>query len=168
MSEQDNTDPVLNVPEQVQDGDNRIDEVKASTFEEVTQVSQFATQIFNWHVDMTNQLKHIMAMPREKDGGVIAIAVFDPEHPDSLGYGTDPAVVIPDEIVKGVKLSKGWRALSDLTEVNAFMHGIRCAFDLVADLPFKFLPTNADGNTVPEYTAEAVENENATGQEQSD
>lgn len=81
--------PVIQTTNEDKEADNRINQSTADSFEEVVKVDQFATQIFNWHVHLTNQMKHALNMPREQDGGMIAIVVYDPKHPDSHGYGAD-------------------------------------------------------------------------------
>lgn len=156
--------PVIKVSDEDKDGDNRINQSTASTFEEVVKIDQFATQIYNWHVELTNQMKHVLNMPRMEDGGLIAIVVYDPSHPNSHGHGSTGETDIADLVdEQGIKIPVGWRKLTNIDEVNGFMHGVRYAFDLVADLPFKFLPTDADGNTVPEYAEGTEPNEEEAG-----
>ena len=115
---------------------NVIHQDDTEDLEQVKEISIFATQIYNWHVDLMNQCRHVvnMPIPQEGDTAYIRINVTAPEgHPDR-----DPET--------------GKRALK-LEEYPAFIAGVRYAADMLAELPFKFLPTDADGNVQPEYAS---------------
>lgn len=129
-------DPTLNTP-------NAITKAEAAEKEFVTatDVNLLATNIVFWHTHICNQAQHVLNLDLNNpdDPQEIAIRVYDPEHEDAA--------------------EDGFRRLSD-AELVPFKHGVRYLFDMFEELPFNYTPSDADGNTLPEYaTGEADEEE---------
>lgn len=122
--------------------ENLIHETEAEKLDMITDISNFATGIVMWHTDICNQAIHAMNMPEV--------------HPSE---GTHIAIRISTQHEK-LKDEEGMRYLAP-SEIEAFKAGIRYLFDQFKDLPFKFLPTDADGNVQPEYAADTVETTDA-------
>lgn len=114
---------------------NLVHQDNVAELEEVREISHFATAVVNWHTNNCNQAIHAMNMPEhvEGDEAFIQVQVLALGHPD-----VDPET--------GMRVLKA-------EEIPAFKAGIRYLFDLIEELPFKFLPTDADGNVQPEYAS---------------
>ena len=114
---------------------NLVHEDATEDLEEVGTVAAFATGIYNWHTDMINQCIHVVNMPerRDEDPAFIQVKVTAKGHPDA-----DPET--------GMRILKA-------DEIPSFKAGVQYALDMLKELPFKFLPTDADQNVVPEYAS---------------
>lgn len=134
------TDHKVNQEEEVvETNPNLIHEDETEILDEVKEVSQFATGIYNWHTSLVNQCIHVVNMPerREDDPAFIQVKVTAKGHPDA-----DPET--------------GMRVLKS-DEIPSFKAGVQYALDMLQELPFKFLPTDADQNVVPEYASTGKE-----------
>lgn len=134
------TDHKVNQEEEVvETNPNLIHEDETEILDEVKEVSQFATGIYNWHTNLVNQCIHVVNMPerREDDPAFIQVKVTAKGHPDA-----DPET--------------GMRVLKS-DEIPSFKAGVQYALDMLQELPFKFLPTDADQNVVPEYASTGKE-----------
>lgn len=120
-----------------------INEADTAELDKIDDIDLLSTIFLNWHTESINQMVHAINMPEEADesGKQIEIKVRDPNHPE--------------------KNEDGFRVLND-DEVPAFKSGIRYALDLVKDLPFKFVPTDADGNIKQEYQSDEPVDEKNT------
>lgn len=116
---------------------NFVNEAEAEDLEVIKDISNFATGIVAWHTDICNQAVHAMNMPEV--------------HPTE---GTHVAIRISTQHEK-LQDAEGMRYLAP-SEIEAFKAGIRYVYDQFKELPFKFLPTDADGNVQPEYAKEEV------------
>lgn len=114
---------------------NLVHEDDTEDLEEVATVAAFATGIYNWHTDLVNQCIHVVNMPerRDEDPAFIQVKVTAKGHPDA-----DPET--------------GMRVLKS-EEIPSFKAGVQYVLDMLHALPFKFLPTDADQNVVPEYAS---------------
>ena len=114
---------------------NLVHEDATEVLDEVKEISQFATGIYNWHTDLVNQCIHVVNMPerRDEDPAFIQVKVTAKGHPDA-----DPET--------GMRVLKA-------DEIPSFKAGVQYALDMLQELPFKFLPTDADQNVVPEYAS---------------
>lgn len=124
--------------------DNFVNVDQAKDLEEVQSVALLATGFSNWHTNICNQAVHAMNAPEFKAGDDSAIRI----------------VISSNNVERGAV--DGERVLHP-QEVEAFKAGIRYLFDMLVDLPFKFIPTDADDNIQPEYTSN-VEVSNEAGQ----
>lgn len=134
------TDHKVNQEEEViETNPNLVHEDETEILDEVKEVSQFATGIYNWHTSLVNQCIHVVNMPerREDDPAFIQVKVTAKGHPDA-----DPET--------------GMRVLKS-DEIPSFKAGVQYALDMLKELPFKFLPTDADQNVVPEYASTGKE-----------
>lgn len=134
------TDHKVNQEEEVvETNPNLVHEDETEILDEVKEVSQFATGIYNWHTSLVNQCIHVVNMPerREDDPAFIQVKVTAKDHPDA-----DPET--------------GMRVLKS-DEIPSFKAGVQYALDMLQELPFKFLPTDADQNVVPEYASTGKE-----------
>jgi hypothetical protein len=120
--------------------DHIVTEEEASNLDKVDDIDLLSTAFLNWHTNAINQMIHVLNMPEHIDEAdkQIEISVRDPHHANA------------DE--------NGFRVLS-INEVSAFKAGVRYAYDLVNNLPFKFVPTDADGNIKQEYQSDEPVNE---------
>lgn len=118
---------------------NLVHEDDTEVLDEVKEVSQFATGIYNWHTSLVNQCIHVVNMPerRDEDPAFIQVKVTAKGHPDA-----DPET--------GMRVLKA-------DEIPSFKAGVQYALDMLQELPFKFLPTDADQNVVPEYASTGKE-----------
>lgn len=123
--------------------DHILNEADAANLDKVDDIDLLSTAFLNWHTSAVNQMAHVLHMPTEPDasGKEVEVTVRDPDHPNA------------DE--------NGFRVL-DKSEIPAFKSGVRYALDLVNKLPFKFVPTDADGNIKQEYEADEPLNEQNT------
>lgn len=114
---------------------NLVHEDDTEDLEEVATVAAFATGIYNWHTDLVNQCIHVVNMPerRDEDPAFIQVKVTAKGHPDA-----DPET--------GMRVLKA-------DEIPSFKAGVQYVLDMLHALPFKFLPTDADQNVVPEYAS---------------
>lgn len=121
--------------EVVETNPNLVHEDATEDLEEVSNVARFATGIYNWHTDLVNQCIHVVNMPerRDEDPAFIQVKVTAKGHPDA-----DPET--------------GMRVLNS-EEIPSFKAGVQYALDMLQELPYKFLPTDADQNVVPEYAS---------------
>lgn len=121
---------------------NFVNEDQTEDLVMITNLSNFAAGIVGWHTDICNQAVHAMQMPEihPTEGTHIRIRI----HTDS----------------KEKQDEEGMRVLAP-EEIEAFKAGIRYVYDQFKELPFKFLPTDADGNVQPEYASEQVEQTDA-------
>ena len=121
--------------EVVETNPNLVHEDDTEVLDEVKEISQFATGIYNWHTDLVNQCIHVVNMPerRDEDPAFIQVKVTAKGHPD-----TDPET--------GMRVLKA-------DEIPSFKAGVQYVLDMLHALPFKFLPTDADQNVVPEYAS---------------
>lgn len=131
---------------------NRITEQEATdkNFVKADDVNVLATQVVYWHGNACNQVQHVLNLDNSNpaDPQKIGIRVYEPDHPDA------------DE--------NGFRLLLD-SELIPFKHGMRYALDQFEELPFQYVPTNADGDTLPGYGANNVDpNEPATEEVQQE
>lgn len=113
---------------------NLITKDQTTELDMVNDIAVFATSIVNWHTHIANQTQHVLNMPEQQEGDDTYIGVFvrcDSNHPD---YDAE----------------RGMRQLR-MSELPAFKAGVRYFHDLFVELPFKFVPTDADGNVLPEY-----------------
>ena len=135
------TDHKVNQEEEsvVETNPNLVHEDETEILDEVKEVSQFATGIYNWHTSLVNQCIHVVNMPerREDDPAFIQVKVTAKGHPDA-----DPET--------------GMRVLKS-EEIPSFKAGVQYVLDMLQELPFKFLPTDADQNVVPEYASTGKE-----------
>lgn len=125
------------------DREHIINEADSAELDKIDDIDIMATAVLNWHTSIVNQMVHAINMPEEPDdtGKQIEIKVRDPNHPE--------------------KDEQDFRTLGE-DEIPAFKSGIRYALDLVNKLPFKFVPTDADGNIKQEYEADEPLNEQNT------
>lgn len=123
----------------VETNPNLVHEDETEILDEVKEVSQFATGIYNWHTSLVNQCIHVVNMPerQEDDPAFIQVKVTAKGHPDA-----DPET--------------GMRVLKS-DEIPSFKAGVQYVLDMLQELPFKFLPTDADQNVVPEYASTGKE-----------
>lgn len=121
--------------EVVETNPNLVHEDDTEVLDEVKEISQFATGIYNWHTALVNQCIHVVNMPerRDEDPAYIRVKVTAKGHPDA-----DPET--------GMRILKA-------DEIAPFKAGVQYALDMLKELPFKFLPTDADQNVVPEYAS---------------
>lgn len=114
---------------------NLVHEDDTEVLDEVKEISQFATGIYNWHTHIVNQAIHVVNMPerQQDDPAFIQVKVTAKGHPD-----TDPET--------GMRILKA-------EEIPAFKAGVQYMLDMFQELPYKFLPTDADDNVVPEYAS---------------
>lgn len=121
--------------EVIETNPNLVHEDDTEVLDEVKEISQFATGIYNWHTDLVNQCIHVVNMPerRDEDPAFIQVKVTAKGHPDA-----DPET--------GMRVLKA-------DEIPSFKAGVQYALDMLQELPFKFLPTDADQNVVPEYAS---------------
>ena len=114
---------------------NLVHEDATEDLEVVSTVAEFSTRIYYWHTEMINQCTHVVNMPerRDEDPAFIQVKVTAKGHPDA-----DPET--------GMRILKA-------DEIPAFKAGVQYALDMLKELPFKFLPTDADQNVVPEYAS---------------
>lgn len=135
------TDHKVNQEEEaaVETNPNLVHEDETEILDEVKEVSQFATGIYNWHTSLVNQCIHVVNMPerQEDDPAFIQVKVTAKGHPDA-----DPETEM--------------RVLKS-EEIPSFKAGVQYALDMLQELPFKFLPTDADQNVVPEYASTGKE-----------
>lgn len=111
---------------------NLVTAEQAKELEEVKSIDVFATNIVNWHTHNMNQLIHVIGMPEFVNGDEAGIRI----------------TITSDNVERGAV--DGKRILHP-KEIEAFKAGVRYAFDQCNELPFKFIPTDADGNIQPEY-----------------
>lgn len=119
----------------VETNPNLVHEDDTEVLDEVKEISHFATGIYNWHTNIVNQAIHVVNMPerQQDDPAFIQVKVTAKDHPD-----TDPET--------GMRILKA-------EEIPAFKAGVQYALDMFQELPYKFLPTDADNNVVPEYAS---------------
>lgn len=108
---------------------------QAKELDEVKDVSIFATNIVNWHTGICNQAIHAMNAPEFMPGDDTAIRIEISSTNTERGAVDGKRVLHPQE-------------------VEAFKAGIRYLYDMLEELPFKFIPTDADDNIQPEYQSE--------------
>lgn len=121
---------------------NLVTEKEATALEQVNNLDHFSTGIYNWHVAACNQCIHALNMPEPQEGDTAYVQISvacDPEHPD-------------------FNPETGMRTLA-VEEIDAFKAGIAYALSHFEKLPFLFVPTDADGNVVPEYQDVQVEDD---------
>lgn len=119
---------------------NQISETEATEYEQITNLGQFVNNVVHWHLGVVQQLEHMVNVPIAKPGDPITV----------LTEIRDPSVPAEDGNPLG-----GFRPLTTAIEMNAFVAGVRAALDLIVELPFKYVPADADENTLPEYSGEA-------------
>lgn len=115
---------------------NLVHQDDVEELDEVKNVSDFANGIYVWHTSLVNQCIHVVNMPEHQadDAAFIQVKVTAKGHPDA-----DPETNL--------------RILKE-EEIPAFKAGVQYALDMLVELPFKFLPTDADNNVVPEYASQ--------------
>lgn len=115
---------------------NLVHEDDTEQLDEVKEISHFATGIYNWHTNIVNQAIHVVNMPerKEEDPAFIQVKVTAKDHPDA-----DPET--------GMRILKA-------EEIPAFKAGVQYMLDMFGELPYKFLPTDADNNVTPEYASQ--------------
>lgn len=128
-------DPTLNVP-------NAISEqaAKDAQFELATDINELATRIVFWHNNVCNQAQHVLNLDLNNpdDPQEVLIKAYDRDHAEA------------DE--------HGFRALTH-AEMVPFKHGVRYVLDMMEQLPFSYTPSDADGNTLPEYSGRGFASE---------
>lgn len=109
------------------------DEVKGLDI--VNDISEFSTGIANWHMHNMNQLQHALNTPEYDPEADAFIRITISSNDESRGAVDGQRILHPKEL-------------------EAFKAGIRYALDQCYELPFKFIPTDADGNISPEFQGE--------------